>query len=167
MLTGGTDQGAGPGLLLLSVVDSFRRCSWSTALYGSMEYFLSSTLPPVGSFRRVEYLTVAETARALGISERRVRQLAGRLGAVRHADGSLRFPTDVVREEATRRKEAREKGLPIGTRGSVIAALGELREELRAIRAAIGELHEDVAGIRKDLRDGKRGGRADGDGQGR
>ncbi|WP_267593733.1 hypothetical protein [Carbonactinospora thermoautotrophica] len=49
----------------------------------------------------------------------------------------------------------------------MIAALGELREELRAIRAAIGELHEDVAGIRKDLRDGKRGGRADGDGQGR
>lgn len=98
-----------------------------------------------------EWLTTAEVARILGVSERRVRQMARHLKARKQPDGLLLWPRTEVEAELRRRNEVEPS--PSAYR-PVAMILEEVLSELRAIRQEL----KDKRG--KDAED-------DGDGQGR
>ena len=86
-----------------------------------------------------DHLTTGQVAEVLGVSERRVRQLAEFLHAERAADGSLRFSTPVVEEYAMQRQQGME-GRPGPT--AQLDLLTAILAELRGLRADLAEWRE-------------------------
>lgn len=84
------------------------------------------------------FLSTAEAAKRLGVSERRLRQMAGMLGAVKQRGGSLVWPVEAIEAEARRRAESEPA---TAGRESTAAVLRELLAELRALRADLRRWH--------------------------
>ncbi|WP_407922131.1 helix-turn-helix domain-containing protein [Carbonactinospora thermoautotrophica] len=73
-----------------------------------------------------EWLTTQEAAALLGVSERRMRQLAARLGARKQPDGLLLFPRSAVEQERERRASGRPVAEPERPRRPVADVLEDL-----------------------------------------
>ncbi|KWX05098.1 hypothetical protein TH66_05055 [Carbonactinospora thermoautotrophica] len=108
-----------------------------------------------------QWLTTAQVAAMLGVSEQRARQLAKRLGAIRTSDRLLIWPRDAVEREVQRRRTGAPRIEPEQTRKVRAAdeSLHEIADTLKGILTTLEALRRAVE-RGKDAED-------DGDGQGR